>query len=232
MAKLESTFKNMLLSLMIICILSGAVLAGVSELTREPISLAQKKKLENAIREVVPDFDNDPASEMYKVELAPKDTAIIYPAKKEGKLIGLAIETISMKGFSGEIRIITGLTPDGKIINYEVLSHAETPGLGDKMDPWFKTEKNNQNIIGENLSNRILKVKKEGGSVDAITAATITSVAFLDAVNKAYAAYSGKTDSDSGATSTDTNSGATTQNNNSEVEEKTDGSSEATSKNN
>lgn len=210
MAKLKSTFRNMLLSLTVICILSAAVLASVNELTKEPIALAKKNKLENAIRVVVPGFDNDPASEMYKIALAPNDTARVYPAKKDNQLIGVAVESSSMKGFSGEIRILTGLTKEGKIINYEVLSHAETPGLGDKMDPWFKTNKNNQSIIGEDLSHRTLKVKKGGGSVDAITAATITSIAFLDAVNKAYSAYSGKIDGNSSATSTDSDSGATT----------------------
>lgn len=239
MAKLKSTFKSMLLSLTLICVLSAAILAGVNELTKDPIALAKKSKLENAIRVVVPGFDNDPASEMYKVGLSPNDTAIVYPAKKGGELIGVAVETISMKGFSGEIKILTGLTTGGKVINYEVLSHAETPGLGDKMGIWFKTTKNNQSIIGENLSHRTLKVKKQGGSVDAITAATITSAAFLDAVNKAYLAYSGNvdvssgatstTDSSSGATTSDASSGATTQDESVKTNENTDASSGATS---
>ncbi|MDH8702295.1 electron transport complex protein RnfG [Dysgonomonadaceae bacterium PH5-43] len=207
MAKLESTFKNMILSLGIICLLSATILAGVNNFTQEPIAKAKKDKLENAIREVVPGFDNNPASEMYKVGLAESDTAIVYPAKKGDKLIGAAIETVSMKGFSGEIRILTGLTPEGKIINYAVLSHAETPGLGDKMDPWFKTDKNNQSIIDKSLQGVTLKLKKNGGDIDAITAATITSNAFLDAVNKAYSALANNSDAESGAT--DASSGAT-----------------------
>lgn len=221
----------MFVSLTLICILSAAVLAGINEITKEPIALAKKAKLENAIREVVPGFNNDPAEEMYKVALALNDTAIIYPAKKDGELIGVAVETVSMEGFNGEIRILSGLSAEGKIINYEILYHGETPGLGDKMDPWFKTAKNNQSILGENLSHRTLKLKKEGGSVDAITAATITSRAFLEAVNKAYIAFSGKTDADSGATSTDGSSGASTSTDSSSgATGNTDGSSSATSK--
>ncbi len=202
MAKLRSSFKNMFLSLTLICVISAGMLASVNELTKNPIAEAKKQKLENAVIDVVPQFDNDPVAEMYKVDLAANDIALIYPAKLKGELVGLAVETRTMKGFSGEIRILTGITPEGKIINYTVLHHAETPGLGDKMDPWFKTEKANRSILGKDLSQQSLSVSKQGGTVDAITAATITSVAFLDAVNKAYRAYKGKTeDADSGATS-------------------------------
>lgn len=239
MAKLKSSFKNMFISLSLICIVSATILAGVYELTTEPIVRAKKNKLENAIRSVIPDFDNNPTEEIKKVTFAANDTAIIYYAKKNGELVGMAVETQTMKGFSGMIRILTGLTPNGKIINYEVLEHSETPGLGDKMDPWFKTSKNNQNVIGENLSHRTLKLSKQGGSVDAITAATITSAAFLDAINKSYMAVSGKTDGDSGASSVNGNSGATSTNGDSGATTKTnsnsenigaDGNSEATTK--
>ncbi len=210
---MKSSFRNMFLSLTIICVGSASVLAFVNELTKGPIELAQKMKLESAIKAIVPDFDNSPTEEMYKVALSTNDTAFIYPAKKEDKLVGIAVETQTMKGFSGEIRILTGLTPEGKIINYEVLQHAETPGLGDKMNTWFKTEKNKQNIIGEDLSRQTLELSKDGGNVDAITAATITSRAFLDAINKAYAAYAGNLDAVSGATSdSDAASGASTNN--------------------
>ncbi|MDR0428116.1 MAG: RnfABCDGE type electron transport complex subunit G [Dysgonamonadaceae bacterium] len=210
MAELESTFKNMFLSLVLICITFGAILAGVNELTKDPIALAKKTKLENAIRDVISDFDNDPVLEMYKKGIAPNDTIIIYPAKKGDNLIGAAVETQTMRGFSGEIRILTGLDNEGNILNYAVLHHAETPGLGDKMNPWFKTDKNNQNIIGKNLSQKTLKLSKDGGEIDAITAATITSRAFLDAVNKSSSAFFDKsTDADSGATSNDGTSGAT-----------------------
>jgi len=83
-----------------------------------------------------------------------------------------------------------------------VLQHAETPGLGSKMATWFKNPaKPSQSIIGRDLSQGMLAVTKDGGTVDAITAATITSRAFLEAVNKAYSAYSGiRKDALSGAT--------------------------------
>ncbi|MDU1903250.1 MAG: RnfABCDGE type electron transport complex subunit G [Dysgonomonas sp.] len=190
MAKLKSSLLNMFLSLFIISIVAAAVLAFVNIQTSPSIIASKKQKLENAIQEVVPGFDNSPLSESYKLVSNEGDSLTIYPAKKSGELIGIAIESATMSGFSGEIRIIVGLTPQGKIIDYAVLQHAETPGLGDKMDPWFRTEKNNQNILGRDLSQSKLSVSKDGGDVDAITAATISSRAFLDAVNKAYATYS------------------------------------------
>ncbi|MDL2241818.1 RnfABCDGE type electron transport complex subunit G [Bacteroidales bacterium OttesenSCG-928-L03] len=179
----------MFLSLTIISVVAGAVLASVNEVTKEPIALAKKAKLEDSIRAVVPEFDNSPSEEMFKVELASGDSIAIYPAKQGAALVGAAIETNTMDGFSGEIRILTGLTPEGLIYNYAILAHAETPGLGSKMDPWFKTDKNNQSILGKDLSKGVLALSKDGGEVDAITASTITSRAFMQAVNKAYSAF-------------------------------------------
>jgi len=91
---------------------------------------------------------------------------------------------------------------EDRIVNYVVLQHAETPGLGSKMSTWFKNPgKPSQSVIGRDLSQGMLAVSKDGGTVDAITAATITSRAFLEAVNKAYSVYSGnKKDGLSGAT--------------------------------
>ncbi len=211
----------MLLSLTLICVAAGGVLAGVNALTKAPVEASKKAKLENAIRNVVPAFDNSPAEEVYYGKVSETDSLKIYPAKKDGKLVGFAVESNTMKGFGGEIKVIVGLDPEGKVFNYAVLQHAETPGLGDKMDTWFKTNKNKQNIIGKKLNKEGLKVTKDGGDVDAITAATISSRAFLDAVNRAYAACSGLSpletpDAMAGATALQSNeadatTGATTQ---------------------
>ena len=85
-----------------------------------------------------------------------------------------------------------------------VLQHAETPGLGAKMQEWFRADKNKQSVLGRNLADGELKVSKDGGDVDAITAATITSRAFLNAVNRAYSAFAG-TDGLTGATASSDN---------------------------
>ena len=192
----------MFLSLTVICIVAAAILAFVNAQTSTVIAVSKKQKLEESIQKVVPGFDNSPLDESYMAAISEGDSVRIYPARKGDELIGVAVESNTMNGFSGEIRIMVGLTNAGEVIDYAVLQHAETPGLGDKMDPWFKTDKNKQSILGKNLSEKPLSVTKDGGEVDAITAATISSRAFLEAVNKAYAAYSEQgPDSYSGATS-------------------------------
>lgn len=183
----------MFLSLTLICVVSASILATVNHLTIEPIEKAKKDKLDNSIRQVVPEFDNSPSEEFYYGKISTGDSLKIYPAKKNNMPVGYAVESHSMKGFSGEIKIIVGFDPKGKIINYEVLQHAETPGLGSKMNDWFKENKNKRSIIGKTISAKPLAVTKDGGDVDAITAATISSRAFLEAVNLAYEAYSGTT---------------------------------------
>ena len=202
----------MFLSLTIICVCVGWILAGVDVHTLAPIEKAKRERLENAIKAVVPGFDNSPSEEAYYGKISEDDSLKIYPAKKAGKLVGVAVESNSTKSYGNKIEIIVGFDPEGKIINYAVLDHEETPGLGDKMEPWFKTNKNGQNILGKNLSSGLLKLSKDGGDIDAITAATISSRALLDAVNRAYAAFSGKSDAASEATSsTDASSDAITQ---------------------
>lgn len=191
MAKLESTFKNMFLSLFIISLSVGLLLSQVYKITAEPIAAAKALKLENAIKEVVPEFDNNPAQESFQIEVAPGDSLLVYPAKKGNEIVGFAVNTASKNGFSGDIQLIVGFDTQSQVINYSILAHAETPGLGSKMDEWFKdANKPQQNIIGRDLSKGDLSVSNDGGEIDAITASTITSRAFLEAVNKAYAAYS------------------------------------------
>lgn len=114
---------------------------------------------------------------------------IIYPAKNGDQWVGTAVEAKSM-GFGGELKVLVGFDAEGKIYNYSLLSHAETPGLGSKAADWFK-EGNKGSIKGMNPGEQPLTVSKDGGQVDAITASTITSRAFLNAVNAAYGAYKG-----------------------------------------
>ena len=94
---------------------------------------------------------------------------------------------------------MVGFNPEGSVANYSVLEHKETPGLGSKMDVWF-TSNGKGNITGKTPGTQGLKVSKDGGDVDAITAATISSRAFLDAVNRAAAGLAGNADAASGAT--------------------------------
>ena len=207
MAKLTSTFKNMLLSLLFICLLAAGLLAKVNDMTKEPIADAKALKLEEAIKKVVPDFDNNPVSESYKVVTDKGVSLLVYPAKMGDKVVGFAVNSYSDNGFSGNIQLMVGFDMENNVFNYAVLSHSETPGLGSQMVDWFKPQvqepsllervfgfemkkvEAKSSIIGKNPATTNFTVSKDGGDIDAISASTITSRAFLEAVNKAYAAY-------------------------------------------
>jgi electron transport complex protein RnfG len=186
MAKKESTLFNMVFSLAVVAIISSSVLGYVYEVTKEPIAEAQKAKKVKAIKEVVAEFDNNPLDEMYKI--APQsvtDSLEVYPAKKGEELVGNAIRTYSSEGYGGNIWLIVGFQPDGSISKITVLEHKETPGLGTKMsDDKFKSQ-----FYGKNPKDFKLKVKKDGGEIDALSGATITSRAFGKAVQEAYDSY-------------------------------------------
>jgi electron transport complex protein RnfG len=190
MAKKESTFGNMVTTLFMVTLLASAALAFVYEATKGPIEEAKRLKKMNAIGEVIPEFDNDPGSEMKKLGIG-RDTLYFYRAWSEGKVNGIAVESFTYSGFSGLIRVMVGFLPDGTIYGTSVLEHAETPGLGDKMIKAKSFDKTtglswSSQFEGKDPRNFTLKVKKDDGDVDAITAATITSRAFCDAVQRAY----------------------------------------------
>ena len=182
MAKTESTFRNMVLSLTLISLGASACLGFVYVMTKKPIELSLLNKKLNAIKQVVPDFTNNPNEDMFRLPTGEGDSLDIYPAKKDGEIIGYAVNTYTKTGFAGNISLMAGFKPDGTIISISVLEQKETPGLGTKMtEPGFKDQFNNKNP-----SEFRLKVKKDGGPVDAITSATISSRAFCDAVQRAY----------------------------------------------
>jgi electron transport complex protein RnfG len=185
MAKAESTLKNMLLSLTFISMGAAIALGFAYEYTKKPIEASNLNRQLEAIRQVVPEFNNNPADEMFKLPSEEGDSLEVYPSKMDGKINGYAIKTYSEKGYAGTITIMAGFKPDGTIINISVLEQKETPGLGTKMaEPKFKDQ-----FKDKNPSSFTLKVKKDGGQVDAISAATISSRAFSDAVSKAYKTF-------------------------------------------
>ena len=193
----------MLLVLTGVTAISVALLAYVNELTKGPIAEANAKTLNKALKQVLPEFTNNPVGESDTI-FSEKDGKkvvdfIVYPAKKGEEWVGSAVESKAM-GFGGELKVLVGFDAKGKIYNYSLLAHTETPGLGSKADKWFgaydatKGEKavthemSKKSIIGMSPGEGELKVSKDGGQVDAITASTITSRAFLNAINKAYEA--------------------------------------------
>jgi len=199
MKKLESTFMNMVLSLVLIAAVAAAALAGVFTLTNDAIEQQKTDKVQKAILEVLPqDIEN--------IFIAPADTLdkkkdlIIYRAFTDSTMatpIGAAVK-ISEIGFGGKFKLMVGFDTENRIINYSVLEHQETPGLGDKMGKWFNDSTKAKSYV-PGLKAGKLEVSKEGGEIDAITAATISSKAFLRAVNAAHAAYIGNIDAATGA---------------------------------
>jgi len=184
MAKKESSLKNMIISLVAISFVASLALGGVYIVTKEPIELAIKAKQENAIKEVLPAFDT-----LFSYKIMPdngKDSLNINLAYKGDSLVGTAVGTYSNQGYDAtQIQLMVGFLPDGSINSISVVQQKETPGLGTKMkEPKFKDQFNKKNPDDFKM-----KVKKDGGQVDAITAATISSRAFCDAVDRAYRNY-------------------------------------------
>lgn len=183
MSKKESTFLSMVVSLLVITLVSGLSLGFVNDLTAGPKAKAKLEKKIKALQLVLPTFDNNPVEEVSKIksELA-KDSIEMYPAFAENNFVGAAVIGSSEKGFSGLVKLMIGFTENGQIQNIEVLEQKETPGLGTKM----KDEKFLKQFRGMDPSTYNLKVKKDGGDVDALTGATITTRAFGEAVQMGY----------------------------------------------
>lgn len=175
----------MTLTLLVISLVASAALGLVYQSTKEPIEKAQLAKINSAIENVVPQFNNQPFEESYKLKVDGGEL-IFYPAKKDGELVGTAVKTFSKNGFSGLIELMVGFLPDGSIYKIAVVSHKETPGLGDKIEP--KKSKFSIQFEGKNPETFKLKVSKDLGDVNAITASTITSRAYCDAVERAFKA--------------------------------------------
>ncbi len=187
MAKLNSSLKNMVMSLAIISFGASAILGGVYVLTKKPIEDAAELKKTNAIKEVLPENNNMKIGEAVEITLdSYSEKFVVYPAFENDKLIAVAVETFDNNGYGGQIKSMVGFDAEGNIVNYAILAMSETPGLGEKVTSWFKTERNKQDIRGKKPSEESFKVSKDGGEIDAITASTITSRAFLSSVKTAY----------------------------------------------
>lgn len=186
MSKKESSFLGMVLSLLVITLVSGLSLGYVNDLTVGPKAKAKLEKKVNALKLVLPPFDNNPVEDitLMKSEKV-SDSVEIYPAYLNNQFVGAAVIGSTDKGFSGLIKIMVGFKPSGEIENIVVLEQKETPGLGTKLkDDAFLKQFREINISTFNL-----KVKKDGGDIDALTGATISTRAFCDATQMAYDAF-------------------------------------------
>ena len=178
MKKLESSFANMVIVLTIITVIAASCLGAMNNLTAEPIAASKKAKQEAAIKAVLPEFTSLEEDNV-------NDQKIFRAYNANSELVGIAIETAEL-GFGGNITTIVGIDANGAIVDYSLLQHAETPGLGSKLVDWFKVK---SDIRGADANKMPLNVSKDGGEYDAITAATISSRAFLNSINKAYETY-------------------------------------------
>ena len=190
----KSNLKNMVLCLFGTCLFCSAVLGGVYALTKEPIEQTNAKILQSAIGQVL--LRNESNTDLKDntqilensavIELNGKTYEYFTQVDSEGNPVAYAIKS-TVVGFGGPLTLMVGISADRKLVlNTSVLAHSETPGLGAKctsdehfMEQWR----------GFDLTNKVLAVTKEGGSVDAITASTITSKAYTQAVSNALAAF-------------------------------------------
>ena len=169
----QSSLKNMVLCLTGVCLVCGAILGVIYAVTYEPIKEAAQKALVASIAQVLPEGG--------EISDALQGGGFEYYESKAGEdIVGYAVKSSTI-GFGGTLSLMVGILPDGTVYNTSVLAHSETPGLGAKCtsDPKF---------VGQwqgFAPDKVLKVKKDGGDVDAITASTITSRAYALAVSNA-----------------------------------------------
>lgn len=173
-------------ALLCVAVISALSLGYVYQITKEPIARAKDKKTLDAISEVVGDFDNNPFAEKTEIT-APngKYKLELYPARQNGIITSVAIKTFSDNGFGGRVELIIGMLMDGTVTGYKVIEQKETPGLGTKI-----TEKKfSGQFIGLNAYRDKIRLKSDGGKIDAVTGATISSKAVIEAVKKAVVTY-------------------------------------------
>ena len=207
---MESTLKNMVAVLFGITLVASAGVGVVNMITVEPIAQSKQAATTAALTEVLPPFDETTSEELTIDEMP----ITVYTATKGGVVAGYAVQSMSKLGFGGAVRMMVGFDPDGRVVNINVLEQTETPGLGTKMcdegNPLLGSVKG-QRLEDKQLVDGKLAVRKDGGDVDALTAATISSRAYVDAVTRAWVGYKSVA---RGAPATDVASGASQQTNN------------------
>ena len=180
---MKSTLFNMVAVLFTITLIASAGVGAVNMLTEDAIAEAKALATKEAVANVLPAFDNNEQSEQMIDDMPIK----VYKAVKGNDVVGYAVESMTKNGFGGVIRLMVGFSPEGEILNVNVLEQAETPGLGTKM-----CDEGNallSSIQGKNSWEVEFKVKKDGGELDALTAATISSRAYYETVARAYQAF-------------------------------------------
>lgn len=170
---------RMALTLLIITSVVAAALAGVNAITAPKIAAITQQKTQAAIEKVLPGGGE-------KLESFPDETGIVKSVYASES--GYAIE-VAPNGFDGPVTMMVGVSKDGKVLDISIISHTETPSLGAVAAA--------QNSAGESFRNQFigqsgsLSVSKDGGTIDALTSATITSRAVTAGVNAALLCAAG-----------------------------------------
>jgi electron transport complex protein RnfG len=181
---------RLLITLTLIAATAGFLLSMVESATREPIKEQRRLQMLKALSAVLPEFDNTPDTDIITLQNGVDKKGepvevIFYRARKAGELVGTAFKVIAPDGYTGNIEVMVGLRPDEMVNAIEILAHAETPGLGDKItESWFKDIFKNKS-----LDNADWRVKKDGGEFDQITGATISPRAIVGAIKKGLTFY-------------------------------------------
>ncbi|RMG38774.1 MAG: electron transport complex subunit RsxG [Gammaproteobacteria bacterium] len=174
----------------------GSALVGVAyQGTAERIAQSEREALLRQLNAILArhEYDNDLLNDYLDVS-APKrlgaETTRVYRARRQGKPVALILSPVVAQGYSGAIDLIVGIRVDGTLAGVRVLSHKETPGLGDRIDerksPWIL------GFSGKSLDEPPLsrwRVKRDGGDFDQFTGATITPRAVVAAVKEALLWY-------------------------------------------
>ena len=169
-------------------LLAALLLSGVDRLTREPIALAEQRRALATLTELVPAalFDNDPVFDRIEQRISGLDQpAVVHRARQGGEPVALIFDVTTLRGYSGDIRLLVAIEPDGSIKGVRVLAHRETPGLGDKIEvqrsDWIRQ------FRGRSLNDpepQRWASSRRGGDFDTLTAATVTTDAVIDAVRR------------------------------------------------
>ncbi len=196
------SINRLVLALLVVAVASAILLAELNGITAPKIKASQTAFKLKAVKKVLPPYDNQPAADRLvlpvkaggtaepKVELDEergKEGVVVYPAYREGRLVGVAYSVVTHQGFSGDIEILLGVSPEGRVTGIEIINHAETPGLGAKIvsDATWKGKKE---LVGRSLADS-LEVKKDGGEIDTIAGATISPRAVCGAVKAGLQAF-------------------------------------------
>ena len=184
--------KNGLL-LLLFALVTAGILASTYEGTKEKIGEEERKAAQKALLEIIPQsrFDNDILLDTITLPESARDALgkisgeNIYVARKNNSIVAVIVPAVAPDGYNGDIKLITGVNTDGTIAGVRVLTHKETPGLGDKID--IKKNQWITSFFGRSLQNTSddnWSVKKNGGEFDQFTGATITPRAVVKQVHK------------------------------------------------